>query len=113
MRYLKASIFSIGAFVFAHVACAAGNNPTVSSPISSADDVKNWLVGITKWGFTIFFILAVGFILLAAYKYLMAKDNEKEVEGATKSLKHAVIAIAVALVSAGISSIVQSVLKIR
>ena len=83
-----------------------------TSPINSVSDVKNLLVKLTQWGFTFFFILAVAFILLAAYKYLMAKDNEAEVGKAQKSLKHAAIAIAIALVSAGVSSVISSVLNL-
>ncbi len=111
MKYLKTIFFSVGVFMLAHATYALGNNPAPTSPIKSAGDVENWLVGITKWGFWVFFILAVGFILLAAYKYLMAKDNETEVKKATASLKNAVIAIAIALVSAGVSSIVDSILR--
>ncbi|MFA7202001.1 MAG: hypothetical protein WC099_03335 [Candidatus Paceibacterota bacterium] len=113
MKYFKTIIFSVAVFLLSRVAFAVGGNPEPTSPIKSADDVKNWLVGITKWGFTIFFILAVGFILLAAYKYLMAKDNEAEVKKATAALKNAVIAIAIALVSAGVSSIVDSIIRIQ
>ncbi len=112
MKYLRISIFSVGAFLLAGSAFAEGGyQPT--SPIQSAAGVQDWLVAITKWGFRIFFILAVGFILLAAYKYLMAKDNQAEVTKATAALKNAVIAIAIALVSAGVSSIVDSVLRIQ
>ncbi len=113
MKYLRISIFSVSAFLLAGSAFALDNNPTPSSPIKDATGVQNWLVGITKWGFRIFFILAVGFVLLAAYKYLMAKDNQAEVTKATAALKNAVIAIAIALVSAGVSSIVDSALRIQ
>jgi len=115
MKYLKTIIFSVGSFLIANIAFADGtiDDPdTVKSPIKSVSDIQTWIVEITKWGFTIFFILAVAFILLAAYRYLMARDNETEVKKATASLKNAVIAIAIALVSAGVSSIVNSVLKI-
>jgi prepilin-type processing-associated H-X9-DG protein len=114
MKYLKTIIFSVGSFFIANIAFADGSidDPTVKSPIKSVSDIQTWIVEITKWGFTIFFILAVAFILLAAYRYLMARDNETEVKKATASLKNAVIAIAIALVSAGVSSIVNSVLKI-
>lgn len=86
------------------------NPPT--SPITDINGVKTWLINVTKWGFTFFFILAVAFILLAAYRFLMAKDNQTEVQKAITSLKNAAIAIAIALVSAGVSSIINSVLKL-
>ncbi|MCL5012069.1 MAG: hypothetical protein M1320_01455 [Patescibacteria group bacterium] len=117
MKYLKLTIYSVGSFLLAGTALAqsgGGNQtPPVNSPIKSATDVYDWIVAVTKWAYTIFFVLAVAFILLAAYRYLMAKDNEAEVKKATAALKNAVIAIAIALVSAGVSSIVNSALKIR
>ena len=114
MKYFKTIIFSVGAFLITSTAFADTviGDPTPTSPIKSTQDVQDLIFGITKWGFTIFFILAVAFILLAAYRYLMAKDNEAEVKKATASLKNAVIAIAIALVSAGVSSIVSSVLNV-
>jgi hypothetical protein len=99
-------------FFASGVAYALDNNPTVKSPINSVSDVQTWLVQATRWGFTFFFILAVAFILIAAYRFLMAKDNKTEVEAATKSLKNAAIAIAIALLSAGASSIIDSALRI-
>jgi hypothetical protein len=115
---MKHSIKKVGMasalFFMSKIALAAGGNdsPSPTSPINSVSDVQNWLVQATKWGFTFFFILAVAFILIAAYRFLMARDNKAEVDAATKSLKNAAIAIAIALVSAGVSSIISSALKI-
>ena len=116
MKYLKLTIYSVGSFLLAGTALADtsfGTPASSTSPITSASDVYDWIVAVTKWAYTIFFVLAVAFILLAAYRYLMAKDNEAEVKKATAALKNAVIAIAIALVSAGVSSIVNSALKLR
>lgn len=113
MKNFTFFLCSVGTFLLVPSVFAQGVNTTPTSPIQSANDVYDWIVAVTKWAYTIFFVLAVAFILLAAYRYLMAKDNEAEVKKATAALKNAVIAIAIALVSAGVSSIVNSALKLR
>lgn len=60
---------------------------------------------ITNWMFTILLVLAVVFILLAAYKYLMSGGGE-EVGAAHKMLLYAVVAIAVAFLAKGIVFVV-------
>ena len=60
---------------------------------------------ITNWMFTILLVLAVVFILLAAYKYLISGGGE-EVGAAHKMLLYAAVAIAVAFLAKGIVYVV-------
>ena len=83
----------------------------MESPITSATDGNGSLLSLLiigiQWLYTVFFILAVAMILLAAYNFVRGGNNEKLVETAKKQLKWAVVAIAIALVSAGITLIVK------
>lgn len=58
---------------------------------------------------TIFWILAVAFLLIAAYRYLMAGAGGKA-EDAKNMIKYAVIAMIVALVATSIPYLVKSIL---
>lgn len=80
--------------------------------LQTVSDVQNLLIKGAKWMYTFFFILATIYILLAAYKYLMAKDDSKQVEKAQAALKNAVIAIVIALISTGVAEIINSALNL-
>jgi Type IV secretion system pilin len=63
-----------------------------------------------KWMYSIFFVVAVIYILLAAFVYLRAGDDAPKVQKATTMLKNAVIAIVIALLSAGVALIINNFL---
>lgn len=88
--------------------------PTDSNPlgIKTTEDIINILKNIVTFMYRIFFIAATGFILWAAFTYLMAGQDAKKVEQAKDQLKYAVIAIVVALVAGGASLIIESFLKV-
>ena len=58
--------------------------------------------------YQIFFILAVLFILVAAFTYLRAGGDAAQVKKAQTILKNAVIAIVIALISTAASVIIQN-----
>ncbi len=90
------------------------NDPNMQSPITSVGDQNSGIIGLImvaiKWMYTLFFIIAVAMILLAAYNFVRGGSNEKLVTTAKNQLKWAAIAIAVALVATGISMVVQDFL---
>ena len=90
------------------------NDPNMQSPITSVGDQNSGVIGlivvVIKWMYTLFFIVAVAMILLAAYNFVRGGSNEKLVETAKKQLKWAVVASVVALVATGISMVVQDFL---
>ncbi|HPW34502.1 MAG TPA: pilin [Candidatus Paceibacterota bacterium] len=71
------------------------------------DTLVDILANIVKWLYTIFFIVAVLFILIAAYNFMQGGSNPKAVETAKSQLKYAVIAIVVALVASGVSLMIE------
>ena len=80
----------------------AGNTILAGGP----GGVIDLIVTITNWLFTILLLLAVLFIVLAAYKYLFSGGGE-EVGAAHKMLLYAAVAIAVAFLAKGIVFVVK------
>jgi hypothetical protein len=67
------------------------------------------LTRIVTWIYTIFFIIAVAFILLAAFQYLMSKKPD-DIQLVHRRLIYAAVAIAIALLSSAFVFIVQNFL---
>ena len=90
------------------------NNAGTKSPITNVDQVVGTgglLITAVQWIYSIFFVVAVLFILIAAYNYLRGGTNPKAIETAKSQLKYAVIAIAIALVASGISLLIKGILS--
>jgi hypothetical protein len=81
------------------------------SPIKSVDDIINILKNVVTYLYTAFYIVAVGYILLAAFTFLRAGEDSKKVEEAKGRLKYAVVAIVVALVASGVAKILKNFLE--
>jgi lipopolysaccharide export system protein LptC len=82
----------------------------IKSPVEQASQVQERFKDVIRWVYTMFFIVAVLFILLAAYNYLLGGQDEKRIELAKKQLTYAVIAIVIALVAAGVAGVVYDLL---
>lgn len=108
-------MFGILAFVVsmgtAYAQWEGGGGTTESPLIDDEGDIVRIITDISTWIYRVFFIIAVLYILLAAYMYLTAKDDAAQVKKAQTSLKNAVIAIIIALISTGASLLIQSFLK--
>lgn len=101
---LGAVLLLLGAAPFLALA-ATGNIPTTPG------EVKTSLQNIVSWMSTIFWIVAVGYIIWAAFTFLNAGGDTEKVETAKKRILYALIAAAVALLANGIMSIVTNVIK--
>jgi len=66
--------------------------------------------GVVRWVYIIFFILAVLFILFAAFTYLTAGGEAEAINKAKTQLIYAAVAIAVALLAVGFQQIIQTFL---
>ena len=73
--------------------------------------IFNILGGILRYAYTIFFIVAIIFILIAAFNFLTAKDNPEKVKSARSQLMWAAVAIAIALISVGAANIILNFLE--
>ena len=103
---------------------ALGGGPNLSAGDASMADTGISFVGptnvsglvdvirnVVKWVYVIFFIIAVLFILFAAFTYLTAGGDSGKVEKAKNQIIYAAVAIAVALLAVGVELIVKDLLK--
>jgi hypothetical protein len=65
------------------------------------------IVTVANWMFILLLVLAVLWIIIAAYKYLFSGGAEEAVSSAHKMIIYAAIAIAVAMLSKGVVFIVR------
>jgi len=80
-------------------------------PVEDVPGLINAIAGIVKWVYTIFLIVAVMFILFAAFNYLTAGGQPEKVKSAHDQIIYAAIAIAIALLAVGAVAIIKDVLK--
>ena len=77
--------------------------------ITTIEQIYGILDRITGWLFIFFFAIAIIFILLGAFYYLMDKEG-KGAEKGKKQLQNAAIAIIIALVARGIPFLLQTII---
>lgn len=80
-----------------------------SAGINSINSVGTSLCTITNWLFYFLIILAVIFIIIAAFRYLTAAGDPEKVKAASHSLLYAAIAIVVGILAKAVPSLVGSV----
>ncbi len=81
------------------------------SPIKEPQDIFRILARIVQYAYTIFFIVAIIFILFAAFNFLTAQGDPEKIKGARAQILWAVVAIAIALISDGAAQIIKSFIK--
>ena len=87
-----------------------GDLPQLKENVSTPKGIYGIVERIANWIFAVLIILAVIFILLAAFTYLTSGGGE-EVKKAHKQLLYAAIAIAVAVLAKGIVAAVRVVVE--
>jgi hypothetical protein len=74
------------------------------------DDIVAVIERLTNWVFIILLVLAVLFIIMAAFSYLTAGGDEEKVAKAHQKIIYSVVALAVAFLAKGVSFIVAQLL---
>ena len=120
MKKLKQFALNFGIPVVALVAPvvalaqgAVGSPPTVApivTGVTTLSGVGQTLCGITNWLFYFLIIIAVIFIIIAAFKYLTAAGDPEKVKAASHMLLYAAIAIVVGIIAKAVPSLIGSVL---
>jgi phosphoglycerol transferase MdoB-like AlkP superfamily enzyme len=82
-----------------------------SSPVQSLWDIERILTTIVNWIFTILMIVAVIYILLAAFAYLGSAGDPEKVKTAQNRLIYAAVAIGVGLIAQGVRFVVSNLLR--
>lgn len=99
----------IGLATFAGAQTSAIPGVTQVGP-TTVGGVVDIIRNIVKWVYIIFFVLAVLFILFAAFNYLTAAGDEAKVKTAHNQMIYAIVAIAVALLAVGFEAIIRNFL---
>lgn len=109
---MKKALYILPLLVLSALAITSGagaisveNPQTVNVTTEGALGILNYVMRIT---YTVFFIIAVIFLLIAAFGYLTAGGDPAKVKKATNRLIYGIVAIAVALIATGIRALVQS-----
>ncbi len=89
----------------------AGAQALPPPPATTIGGVINIFCGILGWAFTILFLLAVVFVLVAAFYYLTSSGEPEKIKTANKTLLYAAVAVAIALLSRGVPFIVSNLVR--
>ena len=107
-RYL--SSLSVSAVLAALAWSAFARMAMAQMPCLAADTpqglIDTVLCPIATWVFDILIVLAIVFVVAAAYKYLTSSGDPEKVKGATKTITYAAVAVVVALLAKGFPFIV-------
>ncbi len=82
-----------------------------SASVGSLNDILSMLCTVFMWAFYFLVVLAVIFVIIAAFKYLTAAGEPEKVKSAGNTLLYAAIAIGVALLARAIPLIVGNFLN--
>lgn len=91
------------------VALAQETPPT--NLVTTGEGLTELLETVRDWFFTIFLVLAVIFLIWAAFLYLTAAGSEDKIGKAKSALIYSIVAIAVALLAGGLPSLVQNLIE--
>ncbi|MBN2197799.1 hypothetical protein JW698_01210 [Candidatus Wolfebacteria bacterium] len=108
MSLFSAISFNVPALAEEYDFNKAAEELAEGSPIDDPDDVFVILAKIVKYTYTIFFIIAIIFIIIAAFNFLTGGDQPEKIKSAKNQIFWAVIAIAIALISTGAAQIIKS-----
>jgi heme/copper-type cytochrome/quinol oxidase subunit 2 len=89
----------------------AGELGIQESPIETAGGLLSVIADVVRWVYILFFIVAVMFILFAAFNYLTAGGEAEKIKTSHRQIIYAIIAIAVALLAVGVTAIIQNFLQ--
>ncbi len=112
------SIKNFGASVFASLAlpalafAAEFDVPATQTTtgIRRFEDLVAVIERLTNWVFIILLVVAVLYIIMAAFSYLTAGGDEEKVGGAHQKIIYSVVALAVAFLAKGVSFVVAQLL---
>jgi len=97
----------LGNVAIGQVAQIPGIQQTGPTTVGGLVDV---LKGVIRWTYIIFFVIAVMFILFAAFSYLTAGGDAEKITTAKNRVIYAAIAIIVALLAVGFEVIIRNFL---
>lgn len=107
---LLISLISLPTLALAINQAAAQQTPSPVTSITSVNDIFNIADKIANWIFAFFFVIAIVFIIMAAFTYLGSAGDPEKVKTASNQLIYAAVGIAVALIAKSLVWIVRNLL---
>lgn len=105
-------VFLVLASSVAFAQIVPGNIPGPITQVGGGPvTIQGWvgvLLTVIRWIYTLVFILAVLFILLAAFNFVTSKGDPEKVKTAKNQIIYAAVGIAVALLSYAIVTLIQN-----
>ncbi len=98
-------------FLYRGVAFAQPLTPTQPRDFKTIDGVRKFMAcTITGWMFTFALVIGVIMVIYAAFQYLTSGGDEGKAEAGRNTLIYGAIGLAVAMIAAGVPSLVASLL---
>jgi len=83
----------------------------ISAAVERPEDVQRIIEDVVRWFMNIFWVIAVGFIVWAAFNFLTAQGDAEKIQKAKKMLLYAVIAAVIVLLANGVKVILTNILE--
>jgi len=106
------AVLCVALIVAPAVSFAVFDPPPASTKTIDASYVKTIIEKVTGWMQGIFFLIAVIFIIYAAFVYLTSAGNEEKIKKAKSIIIYAIVAIAVALLATAVKPFVDTFLTV-
>ena len=88
----------------------SSENLNPPSPIEESSELIDVIARIVGWIYIIFFIIAVMYILFAAFNYLTGVNDPEKIKTGRNQIIYAAIAIVIALLAVGARTIIEGFL---
>lgn len=89
---------------------ALAQSPLPNSNINTFDDVIRLMCKLTSYAFTILVVLAIVFVIVAAFRYLTASGDPEKVKKANHTLIYAAVSLLVAILAKAIPFVVGNLI---
>ncbi len=110
MTNMKKVLIGIASMLPAVIASAQTTAPPLPPPpATNIGGLIAILCNVLGWAFVILILLAVVFVIVAAFRYLTAAGDPEKVKKANYTLLYAAISVAVALLAKAVPLIVTSI----
>src|SRR3989338_7144334 len=107
MKYIKTLGATLSGIATSALPIAALAITAPLAPITGLSGFQSFICNIVVgWLFTFLILLTVGFVLIAAFKYLTAAGDPEKVKSAGNTLVYAAVAIVIALFAKGLPLII-------
>lgn len=112
-KFTLALLTFVMVFSFAGVAIVGAQNfvpETLPTNITTQTDLLRVVTTIVNWIFTIFIVISVIFIMIAAFDFVTGGDDPEKISKARQRIIWAIAGIAVALLARAIPTVLKTII---